>query len=482
MKSPATQRVWPQWFLLWLALLLRVYHLDTQSIWFDEAARLLMARGSLSEVWTNAGGDTLPPFYHLLLYGWQQLGWQDFWVRLPSVWCGILLVAVVFRLAASLFDKRTGYFAALFAAFFPYLIYHSQQANLYSMLALLAGLQILFFYKAINHNRLGAWIGYGIFALLGWYTHYFAAFVTLALHIYWLWVERRYLFRLFVVDGIVVLLFLPQAARFLLGMQAVSDGFWLTKPMILIPLMTLYRYTLSYSLPGGVIPFAMFVTIGWLFLGMLVLIYAIRQKRQYYAPVLLLLLLIFVPIGVVWIISQWVPLYLDRSLLVTIPAYLVLLARFVTIAPGRSPVFFVTIVVLLLVGYSLWDYYSEAYAQSGYRQTAVFVASQLQLGDVVVHSGNGSYIPFLLYLPPQDHYLLAGDPKPLHPSQLYEIAGGRLVTPEELSDYQRIWLVVALDHSVGYQKEVAAEFEDRYMRLSEKRIQGLVVRLYQAKE
>ena len=131
--------------IMLLASALRFFQLDAQSMWFDEAARLLIAQTDVASIVRETGGDTLPPLHHLILHFWGLAGDQDFWLRLPAVAFGLLLVAVVFTLGKCLFGTKTGLISAFIMAVMPYQVYQSQQANIYSLLVLLAALQILFF-------------------------------------------------------------------------------------------------------------------------------------------------------------------------------------------------------------------------------------------------------------------------------------------------------------------------------------------------
>jgi hypothetical protein len=82
-------------FLLLLASTLRLFRLDAQNMWFDEAARLLVARSNVLSIVVETGGDTLPSLYHLLMHLWRVVGRLDFYVRTPFVIASLLLVAVM---------------------------------------------------------------------------------------------------------------------------------------------------------------------------------------------------------------------------------------------------------------------------------------------------------------------------------------------------------------------------------------------------
>jgi mannosyltransferase len=468
--------------LLLLAAFLRFFRLDQQSMWFDEAARLLIARLDWRAILSNTGRDTLPPFFHFTTHLWLQLDSSDFWLRLPPAFAGILLVAVVYRLASDWFDRKTAVIAAFLTAISPYQIFHAQQANLYSLFNLLAALQILFFWRAIQRSGRYAWLAYTLVTAAGLYTHYFAAWVTIVLHLFVLLSGNRYRPRwlsLALADAGVALLFLPQLATFLREAGVVSAGFWLTPPTIFAPLTTLILYIANYSLSSNVFTFALFAIIAFLFIGLFELTYQLRRNPSQRHVTALVLLLAFLPIAAVWLLSQYIPLFLDRTLIIVTPAFFILLARFIAQAPWKSPTRYLALAVVAIMLLSLFNYYTNPlYFKPDYRAAATFINGRQQSGDAILHTSNGSYLPFLLYQPPAAHFLLAGDPAPHHPPNLHEVVGGRTIQPAELAAYQRLWLVVALEHSIEWQAEQADYFAAQYQELEQYEVSGIQLILY----
>ncbi len=164
---------------------LRVYLLDRQGLWFDEAFNLSVAGSGWPELLRRAAADFYPPLYHGLLWVWTGLtGTGEFAVRFPSVWFGTLLIPTIFgfgRMLAQILgpgkDLRAEALPAVGAflvALSPLLVDLSQEARMYTLLALTMALGEL------------AWVRLGLGAggreaglyLLGMtsalYTHYAA--------------------------------------------------------------------------------------------------------------------------------------------------------------------------------------------------------------------------------------------------------------------------------------------------------------------
>jgi mannosyltransferase len=81
-----------------LAAFLRLYRLDYQSLWYDEAYTASVtdpATSSLSYIWSGGPVAYMPPLHHTLVYLFRvTLGSGEWALRLPSVLAGILTVAL----------------------------------------------------------------------------------------------------------------------------------------------------------------------------------------------------------------------------------------------------------------------------------------------------------------------------------------------------------------------------------------------------
>ncbi|MDH3676394.1 MAG: glycosyltransferase family 39 protein, partial [Anaerolineae bacterium] len=168
MTESLTSRPYYQFWLLLLIILigtaLRFLYLGQQSIWYDEAVSLAIAdRLSIWDILANRGESSHPPLYYLLLHVWTR--WvpiNDFSARFLSALAGTLTIPVIYLVGCRLVDRRLGLWSALLIAVFPFHIYYAQEARMYTLLALLTTLSLLFFLEAIKHNRWRAWAAYWI--------------------------------------------------------------------------------------------------------------------------------------------------------------------------------------------------------------------------------------------------------------------------------------------------------------------------------
>lgn len=473
------------WLIIWIGTALRLFKLDDQSLWFDEAARLIIALADLPAILQNRGQDTLPPFFHLTQHFWLRLGVNDYLARFLPAISGILILPVIYKLGRRLFNHPTGLIAAALAAIMPYYIFQSQQAGLYALLALLCAVQMVFFLQVIRGPQIKYGLLFALFTILGLYTHYFTAFITLTLHLWGLIYYRRCAkaWRLLLLaDALIGLAFLPQITGLLKGLGQVLGDFWLGPPSPLAPVTTLYLFIAGYALPASIMPVALFVVIAIIIIGPYDLALSIKKQTSRAEPLLLLALLTLLPILLVFAISLFKPVYLERSLIIVTPALAVLLGRMIATASRRSPLPYLFILLGAILFTSLACYYFDpAFAKPPQRAAAQYITSHFQPADVIIHTSNGSFLPFLFYTPVKDNFLLEGDPAPLHPPRVYELAGGQTISLNRIGNFNRFWLVVALDHSLDYQRETAARLDALYSMQSEEIIGGIVIRQYNLK-
>ncbi len=135
--------------ILALAAALRFYQLDGQSFWADEGNSVVLAARTPAQIIRAAAADIHPPAYYLLLAGWGKLaGLGEAGARSLSALLGVMLVAALYGVGRQLRGTSLGLVAAALAAVNPFLIYYSQEARMYELLALcatLASLALLLF-------------------------------------------------------------------------------------------------------------------------------------------------------------------------------------------------------------------------------------------------------------------------------------------------------------------------------------------------
>lgn len=195
--TPPTRKQSIIWagLLLVLASVLRLFLLGTHSLWLDESYSLDMAASGLEQILENTGKDAHPPLYYLLLHFWLSRGRSEVMLRLPSVVLGSLSIPLAYALARLWCSHRVALLAALFLALSPLLVWYSQEARMYSLLAFLGLSSTLFLSLVLKRGHLIWWLPYFVSALAGLYTHYGMLLLLLGqdlwLAVWWATRERR---------------------------------------------------------------------------------------------------------------------------------------------------------------------------------------------------------------------------------------------------------------------------------------------------
>jgi mannosyltransferase len=174
-----------------LAAVIRILTIDNQSLWADEALTAYETHlpfGAMLN--TVAHVETTPPLYFVLIWIWAKVfGSGEVALRSISTLAGIALVPIAYLSARELVTRWAGVIAAAFVAVNPFLIWFSQEARAYMLLALLTGAGFLFFVRARDdpcRRNVTWWAALSALALM---THFFAGFAVApeAAWLLWRW-------------------------------------------------------------------------------------------------------------------------------------------------------------------------------------------------------------------------------------------------------------------------------------------------------
>jgi 4-amino-4-deoxy-L-arabinose transferase-like glycosyltransferase len=450
-------RTLPLLLIVLLALVLRLVMLGERSLWYDEAFAVLFAEkgldamryGTLTPV---AGGaaDIHPLLYYSTLNIWMNLfGQSVFAVRLWSALLGVATGVLMYLLGRALFTERAGLVAALITAIAPFHVQYSQEARMYALLGLLLVAATLCFLKGwravdarlnvpyeLRQSRSvlgrgdlpgrpygkriteddrqyssgrrvqivawGWWLAFGLLAGLAMYTQQLAAFYLVALGLVPL-LARRWRQMSGVVAGalVAVVVYLPWLVNLPAQFEKVRAYYWLTPPNPARPLLTLRTFTtVALDIPP---PASMIAVLGALFLALFLVIQVVFYLRRRVQPdrkaLLFTLWLAAAPPALMWLVSQWQPVYLERSLLPSALLFYLALAWLLTRGGLPRPVAGVIGgVMLVLAGIGLFYHYTwSQFPNSPFPAAAAYIRAGWQPGDVIVHQNKLSALPLNFY-------------------------------------------------------------------------------------
>ncbi|MGC8788180.1 MAG: glycosyltransferase family 39 protein [Anaerolineae bacterium] len=334
--------------ILLLALTLRWYRIEAQSLWNDEGTSVALAARDLAAITRGAANDIHPPLYYYTLHFWIKLfGHSELAVRSLSALLGTVLVLMTFVLGHSLAGDSVGLLAALFAALSPFQIYYSQETRMYMLSALLGALSAYAWVRLLstwqnagrgaNQGNLLVALPYILVSILLLYTHYFAATLLIAQNLAFLWwlktsrlpfAARRLpiALRWIVVQITIVIAYLPWL---FLAKEQLRVWPAINEPLSLTTLF--WNLLCVFSLGLSVKSCPSIVLVGFATL-LLVGILTSRFRQEENRPHLdgstlyiLCALYLFVPIAIMYIVSLQRPMYNPKFLLLcTVPFHLFL--------------------------------------------------------------------------------------------------------------------------------------------------------------
>lgn len=193
--SQAKQTSWvPPVLLLVAAFALRILYIDQQSIWYDEALSIRYAGSHLADLFVQVSASDHPPLHALLLHAWTWLcGDSELAVRLLSVWWGMLSVALLYPLVRSV-TPDVRFTAALLMALSPLAVWYAQETRSYTLALALSLATVVVALRLMDARAPLSWgrhVAYAVLAAASLYSHFYAAFVLLALNAAYLVLNAR---------------------------------------------------------------------------------------------------------------------------------------------------------------------------------------------------------------------------------------------------------------------------------------------------
>lgn len=476
--------------VLALALGLRLYRLDGQSLWYDEGNSVALAQRDVATIIASAAADIHPPLYYLALSAWVRVaGVGDAGVRLLSVLLGALTVLIVYALGRRMAGRAAGLLAAAAAAVSPFLVYYAQETRMYMLATLLATLSAYLFLRLVEHDAGGAgrralWPAYVLATAGALYSHYFAATAILAQGLVVLWqlvravgIQRgmgdaaRRLWPAiagFMAVAALYVPWLPVMVRQFGNWPAISEFY--TLPELIARLFPIFSLGFSIepaAVRGALLVFAAVVVIGAWPQGRR----GGESTQQNGTAQLLIVLWLLAPVLAMFALSLRRPLYNPKFLLVAAPAFSLLLGnglrRLAQTSTWRYGGLLVAaaaaLVIAVFSGRSLQAYYTDArYARDDYRGALATITAGERDGDAILLNAPGQ-IDII------GHYYHGQTP-------IYQLPRQRPLLEQETLDelaqiaagHRRIWVVYYGDEQADPRRVIASWLEAHTYKASDR--------------
>jgi mannosyltransferase len=411
-----------------LAFALRLYRLGYQSIWYDEGVSIHLATKDLVALTRHTAGDIHPPLYYYLLHFWiLAAGQTEFAVAFLSVFFGVLITPLAYRLARGLYDVRVGLLTAILVAISPFNLWYSQEIRMYTLGAFLG---LVSLWSIVRLTRLQApasagpgdkapsrspmrtlilWLGYVLSATAGLYTLYYFAFLLLFenLFVFGWWLANRVrqldfplsMRRWIVAQFAVLLLYLPWLPIALHQALEPPVPPWRTFAELGNVLLDSWA---SLAVGQSVDPNSALI---WPVLSFIFALYLLGLLRppagKRGASVGALLAgCTFAPLATIYLLSLRTPLFHPRyAFTYSPPFYIVLAAGLAGLRRTSRLVLPISLaVVALAYGFAIYNFHFDPqYAADDHRAAVDYIAERIAPGDAVLINAGYAYPPFLYY-------------------------------------------------------------------------------------
>jgi uncharacterized membrane protein len=395
--------------IILLAISIRSIGVITRPIWYDEAFSILfseqgpaaMVHGTLSE--TAAGSADIHPLgYYTLLWMWINIfGRSVLAARMLSIFISLVSLTLIYKIALLLFNEKTACFAAILFAILPFQVHFAQEIRMYSLLTMWLLLSTFSFLKARTADWRW-WILFSVSSAMAQYTHNLAAFYLIPLSLTPIFHKDWKTLRSLIIAGIAsIILYLPWGIHLPSQFSKVNASYWVERPGIEKVFTLLLYYLPNMPLPDNMLLPGLLIATLTITLSIFQTIVA-RKKTPFTSNKgIWLAYLAFTPPLLLWSVSQYVPVYIERALLPSHAIFCIWLAWAVT--QTKAPQAIQILMALFITTSSVTGIFQHnAYKGFPYGDFARLDASildKIKDGDMVIHSSKLSYLPSLYFSP-----------------------------------------------------------------------------------
>ena len=203
------------------------------SLWFDEAYSVGIARQPWGNLLISTINDVHPILYYVLLKLYSLIcGTSVIALRIFSVIPIILLAIFSFVKIRKKFGEKVSFYFNLVLLLLPVTMHYGSQIRMYSLAMLFVTITAVYAYLAYKNNKKKDWIIFAVASICSAYTHYFALFTIGIINILLLFFiireKKELLKRWFIYGAIQIICYLPGALIFFMQSSRVANGFWIS--------------------------------------------------------------------------------------------------------------------------------------------------------------------------------------------------------------------------------------------------------------
>jgi len=406
-------------FIFSLALAIRLIGMNSRPIWYDEAFSVLFAEKGLVSMISGtlgaengAAADVHPLLYYTLLWGWMRVFGQSLpAVRSLSVLLNFGTLAIIYFWLKKVSAGQGETLGLFFLAMAPFQIHYAQEIRMYALLSLLIVGAAYSLWLGIKTGRWIWFAGFGFLAALAQYTHNLAVIYLVLLASIPILLRK---WRAVVAVGLAgcgaIVLYLPWLIHAPAQLSKVRTAYWVTKPSPARLITALLSYVTNLPLPDRMLPLGLSVTILVTVLAIWQTLLWIKKERPALRPgemrageraglVWISIYLSIGPIVLLYLLSFWQPVFLERILL---PAgvFFIIWVGWALGRLKRAPVIQWLVIGALTfsMGVGIFEHFSyRNFPYGPYRELGAYLRQKQNSGSLIVHSNKLTFLPVAYY-------------------------------------------------------------------------------------
>lgn len=450
------------------ASLIALYLLLNQGLRLDEAQTLWQSSHTLSGVIHTVALDVHVPLYHVIVHFWMFFfGDSVETVRLLSLFFFLLTIPVIYLIARFILSRKWALFATTLFSFSPFMDWYASEARMYTLLVLLASLNQYFFLRILKKRS--GWLGYGITAVIGAYTHYFFLFTLLAEGLYFLFNRRKFAdksFRKFTVVAVLVVAALSPWLYYVRSLGSASG----TRPLLPTPSTVDFSNVYSQFLFGFQTDYVNTILLSSWPIVMLLALVAVRRTKKVTPEAGFIASLAVLPVTLAFVASLIItPFFLSRYMVSCVAPLLVLIVWLISQYRKNLARIAAVILVLITVFGSVQQTRSDATpVKENYKDAVAYINENVVPQDLVVISA-----PFTIY--PVEYYYTGSAQIQTLPKWDRTSAGAipafdETKLPEDVAAYNKDhrYIYLLLSHDQGYEETIKQYYLQNFKQISTK--------------
>lgn len=375
-----------------IGAVLRIYHLDYNSFWLDEAATHVFTQQSLGDYWQLLSnlGEVHPPLFYIVEKITLVFGTSEFLYRLFPALFGIATIPLFYIIGKKMLGCPVGIIMGALITFSPFHLQYSQDARMYTMLLFITSIALIFYLKAIKSNTITYWILFGLASAIVVWTHFMAFILIGALilySIYYLVKGKKSPVNLMVSMVVMGVLLSP--------LLFIIKGLFFNR----IGSAPTWGYTGDLFIVKSVILLFSNNSISFLFLAILFCLGSTWLFFEYRERFCFIIFIVAVSIVTGFILSYRMPID-PRYFIFLLPFFYALMAS--AVLPflqkfREKPVLIIFIAILICVwAPQLYGYYENPINED-WRSASLFVKNTAKSGDFLVIMPDYNQLPFDFY-------------------------------------------------------------------------------------